>query len=150
MSRKNRLELETEAQLLDAFWDLLSDGAPETEEEVQAFLVERGYNLEELNARAERVLKPALEASPLNWHNKTRQKMDEVKRRWTERSRRRKFTRQENITAIKRVPEHRGTAAGAYFRNSDFDSLSDEEIQDIRDELDFLQANDDDKPSEKE
>ena len=148
MGRKNRKSLETEAELLDAFWDLLSDGAPETEEEVQAFLVERGYNLEELNARAERVLKPALETSPLDWRNRARQEMDEVKKRWAGRTRGRHFTRQENITAIKSMPEHRGAAAGAYFRNSDFDSLSDEELQEIRDELEFLQANDDGESTE--
>ena len=142
MARKNRKRLETEAELLDAFWDLLSDDAPETEEEVQAFLIERGYNLEELNARAERVLKPAFEASRLNWHDRTRQAMDEVKKRWAGRTRSRHFTRQENIAAIKSMPGPRSAAAGAYFRNSDLDSLSDEELQDIRDELEFLQAND--------
>ncbi len=150
MGRENRKRLETEAELLDAFWDLLSDGAPESEEEVQAFLIERGYNLEELNARAEHVLKPALDTSPLDWRNRAQRKMKEAKQRRARRTRSGHTTRQDNIEVITKIQGRSGAAAPAYFRNSDFDSLSDEELQDIRYELEFLQAEDGDKPAENE
>ena len=148
MSQKNRKRLETEEELLDAFLALLSEAAPDTEEEVDAFLVERGYNLEELNARAERVFKPALETSPLNWRNRARQGVRESRKKRAEHTRRRRFTRAENLAFIQAVQLRPGTAA--HFRNADLDGMSEDDLQSMRDDLEFLQSKDENGPAEKE
>lgn len=56
-------------ELLDKFLTLMGEVAPETEEEVEEFLVDRGYDIDELNRRSKEVLAPALAASPLNPKN---------------------------------------------------------------------------------
>ena len=96
------------------------------------------------------MLKPALETSPLDWRNRARLKLKEAEERRAGQTRGRHFTHQENIAVIRTIRERNDAAAAAYFRNSDFDSLSDEELQAIRDELEFLQAEDGDRPTEHE
>ena len=150
MSQQDRKPIETEEELIDAFLALLSEGAPDTEEEVDAFLVGRGYNIEELNDRAERVFKPALAASLLDWRNRARQEMNAAREKMAD-SIHRKFTgRQEIIEAIQDLLQGPGPVALAHFRNIDLENISDEDLQSTWEEYEFLQASDKGSPAESE
>lgn len=156
MSQKKRNAPETEAELLDAFLMALGEIAPDTEEEIDAFLAERGYNLEEFNARSERVLKPMLDSSPLNMLNLAKQEREKSAKQRIKRIAGRLFTREENLAYIEAMRMNLGMAV--HYRNRDldtmtdaeFDTMSDAELQSMRDDLESLQADDENKPAENE
>ena len=150
MGQKNRKKLETEEELLDTFIALLSEAVPDTEEEVDAFLVERGYNLEELGTRAERVSKPALEASPLNRRNRARQGINAARKKMLESIRHKLTDREDIIAAIQALQMRPGPAIRAHFRNIDFDDHSVADLQSILEEFEFLQGEDEGKSAEDE
>ena len=133
---------ETEEELFDAFLTLTGETAPNTEDEIRTFLEASGYDLEELTARAERVFKPALAASPLNWRNRARKEMNAARKRMSESFSRKVTDRQEIIAAIQAVLMRPGPAATALFRNIDLENISDEDLQSIWEEYEFLQADD--------
>ena len=145
---RHRTKPETEEELFDAFLILMGELAPNTEDEIRSFLEASGYDLEELTARAERVIKPALETSPLNWRNRARQGVRESREKRAEHTRKRRFTRAENLAFIQAVQVRPGTAA--HFRNAYLDGMSDDDLQSMRDDLEFLQAKDENGPAEKE
>ena len=49
---KARRKEMTDGELLDAFLTAMGEVAPDTEEEINAFLVEHGYDIDELNKRS--------------------------------------------------------------------------------------------------
>ena len=148
MNQKNRKMPETEEELLDAFLDLLGEVAPDTEEEVDAFLRASGYDPEELIAQAESTFKEALETSPLDWRNRARQELSVAKKRMTQQGSKTRRSREENIAAIQMLQQRYGQAMAAHFRNSDLDNISDGDLESIREEYEFLQADDEDTPTE--
>lgn len=148
MNQKNRKMPETEEELLDAFLDLLGEVAPDTEEEVDAFLEASGYDPEELTIQAESMFKQALETSPLDWRNRARQELNAAKKRMTQQGSKTRRSREENIAAIQMLQQRYGQAMAAHFRNIDLDNISDEDLESIREEYEFLQADDEDTPTE--
>lgn len=148
MNQKNRKMPETEEELLDAFLDLLGEVAPDTEEEVNTFLRASGYDPEELTAQAESTFKEALETSPLDWRNRARQELSAAKKRMTQQGSKTSRSREENIAAIQMLQQRYGQAMAAHFRNIDLDNISDEDLESIREEYEFLQADDEDTPTE--
>ena len=133
---------ETEEDLFDAFLTLTGETAPNTEDEIRTFLEASGYDVEELTARAERVFKPALAASPLNWRNRARKEMNAAREKISESIRRNVIDRQEIIARIQSVLMRPGLAPTTLFRNIDLENISDEDLQSIWEEYEFLQADD--------
>ena len=142
---KNRKAPETDRELLDAFLTAMGEVAPDTEEEIDDFLEERGYDLQALNERSERLLKPLLEASPLNPLNRAKQEREESAKKRNQRISARRFTRQQNLAFFQATQTRLGMAA--HFRNADLDSMSDAELQSMRDDLESLQEDSENKPA---
>lgn len=148
MSQKHRIAQDADAEFLDAILMALGEAATETEEEIDAFLAERGYNLEELNARSERVLKPMLESSPLNMLNRAKQERERSARQRKERISDRLLTREDNLAYLAAMQRRPGMAV--HFRKRDVDNMTDSDLQSLRDDLESLQADSENKPAENE
>lgn len=145
---KNRKAPETDGELLDVFLTAMGAVAPDTEEEIDSFLEERGYDIEELNARSERVLRPLLEASPLNLLNRARQEREASAKTRSRRAKGKHLTRPENLAFLQTMQMRPGMAV--HFRNADLEGMTDEDLQSMRDALEILQADGDNKPAENE
>ncbi len=148
MSQTKRNAPETDAELLDAFLIALGEVAPDTEEEIDSFLAERGYNLEELNARSERVLKPMLDSSPLNMLNRAKQEREKSAKQRIERNADRRFTREDNLAYLAAMQLRPGMAV--HFRKRDVENMTNADLQSLRDDLESLQADSESKPAENE
>ena len=144
---------QTDQDLIQVFADLFDAVEPETPEEIDAVLVEGGYDPNEVGSRMQAFAEQALAKSPLNWRNQADTKLQAVGAKLEN------FrapvaippTREQIIDAIKELTGRlRGRArlAQAYFRN--FESASDEDLASLLSELQFLTSEDNTQGEEKE
>lgn len=148
MNHKNRKAPETEEELLDAFWDLLGEVVPDTEKEIDTFLKASGYEPKDLNNQAEYAFQKALETSPLDWRNRARYELNAAKARFARQDTKPSRSREESIATLQMLQQRFGSAMAAHFRNINLDNISDEDLESILDEYEFLQADENDIPTE--
>ncbi|HOU12773.1 MAG TPA: hypothetical protein PKZ84_06625 [Anaerolineae bacterium] len=142
MKKKTRSP-QTDEDLVQAFANLFDAIEPETPSEIDAVLLEAGYNPDNVAARIQAFAEKALAESPLNWRNQAEVELQAANTR-IERFKASVSiprTREGIIEAIKRLTNQlkpQARFAQAYFRN--FESVSDQDLIGLLTELQYLAA----------
>jgi len=133
--------LGTEEELANAVDELFEAiPPPETDEEVDTFLRECGYEPVELLSRLRQVVDDAAANSPLNWRNRALKEMEGARAR-RDRIVVDQNNRDEIIAAIERLytkltESRRQLVPAAHFRNRE--NASDEDLADLLGDLEYL------------
>jgi hypothetical protein len=127
-------------ELMDAITDLFNSVAPETPEEVDAFLIEAGYPPDELGEKFKILAEQALEQSPYNWRNIARAMMEKDKNRYSKLESNIPQGRDNLLDAIKKMissfPEDTQNQLRLAFRN--YEEQTENDLASVYMDLMFL------------
>ena len=136
-----RKPLETSEELVSAFADLFDAVEFETPEEIDAVLLEAGYDPNEIAARMRAVAVQTIAESPLNWRNQT-DALEEERIRLASLPSALLPSREDLIAGIEsilaRLPTVRRRTVMAYHRN--LDEATNEDLASLLAELQYLEA----------
>lgn len=133
---------ETEEDIYDIFLDLFDEVAPDSPEEIDEFLREKGYDPVELANSARSIFREALETSPLDWRNRARQEIEDAKTKMAQHMPKSGRTREEVISDITSIERKRGAAIAAHFKNLDLNKVSYEDLESMLADLQHLENDD--------
>ena len=140
---KKRAEIQTSEDLVRAFGEFFDELEPETAESIDAELRDAGYDPGEVGARMKAIAERAITESPLNWRKRARGELEEARdglRDSPPTSPRDRGNIVESIKQLLLQLGDRARPAPAYFRN--LESLSDEDLVGMLDELEYLLGKD--------
>lgn len=138
----------TNKELLEALDELLQQPEPRTPEEVNAVLIEAGYDPEKIAAKIQAVVERGLEESPLNWRNRNREL--ETEKKWLadfvpNANQPRKKLLEAIDAALSNLALKNPQLAMVHHRN--FESATDEDLASLLADIYYLDASQD-KPTD--
>lgn len=143
---KKHKAVETDQDLINALADLFDEvnkNATFSEEEVDITLREAGYDPEQVVKNMQTIADQALANSPLNWRNRAPKELKEAKAKLQAMSTDRPLNKVELKKSIQQLLDQLSNPqkqAFAHFRN--FESMSDEDLASLLNELEFLTKTD--------
>lgn len=131
----------TDKELLEALDELLQEPEPRTPDEVNAVLIEAGYDPEKIAAKIIAVVERGLEESPLNWRNRNHD-LEAEKKRLANFVANVHQTRNQLLeainTALSNLALKNPQLAAVHHRN--FESATDEDLASLLADLYYLDA----------
>ncbi|SRR5258706_10823309 len=139
MSDEKRKSPETDEDVFNTFVDLFDEVAPDTPEEIDAFLRENGYDPDQLAHDAKNMFEGALEKSPLDWRNRARQEIDAAKGKMAQRAQILTLSIEEIKAEILAIQRKRGATVATHYRNLDLGKMSHEDLADTLLDMRYLE-----------
>ena len=139
---KPRKSPATDEELVNAFMDLFNEIEPETEDEIDAILLQAGFDPKAVAVHMRQVADRAIEKSPLNWRNVVPAEFETEKARLTALRPRVHMSREVILEAIRnKVTRLGGKINQLGFAHRNFDIASDDDLRSLLSELDYLEVN---------
>ena len=136
-----RRSMGTYEELTRVLADLFDEVGPDTPEEVDAVLVEAGYDPDEVGRQMQAIAEQAMANSPVNWRNRAQQELAAERARYERTASTPSGSREDMISGIRHLISQMGQRPSqvfAYHRN--LEDMSDEDLASLLSDLEYLSS----------
>ena len=136
-----RRSMGTYEELTRVLADLFDEVGPDTPEEVDAVLVEAGYDPDEVGRQMQTFAEQAMANSPVNWRNRAQQELAAERALYERTAPTPSGSREDIISGIRHLISQMGRRPSqvfAYHRN--LEEMSDEDLASVLSDLEYLSS----------